>query len=296
MSNSVTFLVQGPIYDGTKNLCKRIKDFYPDSYLILVTWKGQKTENINFDKLIELDDPGCDKIYLNNEVINYENTSRQYLSTRSGILACNTSYILKIRSDFEITFKIDLNKLSSEVGDKILVSNINTIDPLSYLSYIGHIADWFYFAKTKKLKEVFFNVTIPKDYFVSEGSVNKNNFKFGKYTAEQIMLKGYLDLNGNFDNSKYYSFNKTTKIKYLRYLCLNFEIIKLHHLGFEFKKYSHFYRIKIGHIKAFIGFWLVTISPYVLNLYRKKIILRNINFFEKIILDTKYSLSRYIIK
>jgi hypothetical protein len=296
MNFDISFVVQGPIFESTKKLCSQIRLYYPDVFLIIVTWKGQNVDSLFYDKLVELDDPGADPILFNGEVINYENTRRQYLSTRAGFYACETQFVLKIRSDFELFRRVDLLSLSKKLGNRILVSNINTIDPLSNLAYIGHISDWIYFANTATLRSAFKKENVLDDYFVSHGSVNKNEFKFGSFTAEQIMLKNFFDDFNYFDGSKFSSSNKFTRLKYLFFLCKHFEICNLKELGFMFKKYQRFYQFDLRNWKAFVGFWLVTISPYVFKLYRKKLLSRDINYFEDNILFLKIYFSKFVVK
>jgi hypothetical protein len=296
INNKVCFLVQGPIYKETFSLCRDIKTFFPNHYLLIVTWKGQEIKDLIYDEIIFLDDPGSDLILFKDNVINSENTSRQFFSTKAGIDCANTDYIFKVRSDFKILKKINIENLISIGKDKIIVNNINTIDPFSSLSYVAHISDWYYFSSKKKLKEVFDFNSIPKDFFKTETNLNKNNFKFGSFTAEQIMLKQYFSEKLKFNYPYFFTESNFTKLKYIILLSENFEILSMNKMGLEFKKYEKFYNFSLKNFKPFIGFWLLTIDGFTFKIYKKIISKKKLNVLEFLFLKIKHNCSKIIVK
>ncbi len=103
----ISFVVQGPVQatEGraqnasiTKQCLDSIRHWFPESTIILSTWKNQNLEGLDFDQLLELDDPGQNTVY-NNDEAQKLNNNRQLFSTNQGLQAVKTPYAVKIRTD-----------------------------------------------------------------------------------------------------------------------------------------------------------------------------------------------------
>lgn len=101
--HEITFVVQGPvqIFDGrdqpenATELCiSSIRKYFPDSTILLSTWHEQDLSGLDFDELVENEDPGP---------LDYGpirgNINRQIVSTRNGLQNVKTKWAAKIRSD-----------------------------------------------------------------------------------------------------------------------------------------------------------------------------------------------------
>lgn len=92
-SKRISVVVQGPIHHQeslTKRVLESVRQHLPDAELILSTWKGSDVSGLEYDILIENDDPGA---------INGNNVNRQIVSTRSGLEKAAREYAIKMRTD-----------------------------------------------------------------------------------------------------------------------------------------------------------------------------------------------------
>lgn len=107
----ISFVVQGPVcrywgHEHMNNITKRcldsIRSFFPQSCIVLSTWKDQDLSDLAFDELLELNDPGINIVTINGEEKQL-NANRQLYSTHCGLAAVKTKYAVKLRSDQLIT-------------------------------------------------------------------------------------------------------------------------------------------------------------------------------------------------
>ena len=101
LDKKISFVMQGPIHkekNVTKNCCKSIRKFFPESKIILSTWKGSNSDDLDIDEKIESEDPGSNIFYYNNHKLE-NNVNRMLRSSLNGLLAVNSEYSVKLRSD-----------------------------------------------------------------------------------------------------------------------------------------------------------------------------------------------------
>lgn len=107
VNEDITFVVQGPVQasegrkqiEGITSQCVRsIRQHFPGSVILLSTWKGQPTSGLDYDRLLELDDPGSNIIYVNDSPVTLNN-NRQLVSSHQGLKQVTTKYAVKLRSD-----------------------------------------------------------------------------------------------------------------------------------------------------------------------------------------------------
>ncbi len=103
----ITFVVQGPVQGSdirsqipgiTQRCLESVRRYFPGATIVLSTWKNQKLDNLDYDVLLELDDPGQNTVF-NNDVEQRLNNNRQLYSTHQGLKAVKTRYAVKLRSD-----------------------------------------------------------------------------------------------------------------------------------------------------------------------------------------------------
>ena len=103
----ISFIIQGPVssFKGraqsegiTQKNIASIRQLFPKSTIILSTWKGQNTSQLNVDHTILLDDPGPNYVFIEGEK-HALNNNRQLLSSHQGLLAVTTKYAVKVRTD-----------------------------------------------------------------------------------------------------------------------------------------------------------------------------------------------------
>lgn len=70
---AITFVVQGPVQASasrqqiagiTEQCLNSIRRFFPKSTIILSTWKGQPLDGLDYDQVLELDDPGANTVFM----------------------------------------------------------------------------------------------------------------------------------------------------------------------------------------------------------------------------------------
>lgn len=154
--SNLTFVIQGQVNENVSKVIDGIKINFPNSKIVVSTWENSVTPKIEKVRFIFNKDPGSfvyDSKY--KKKLNYE---RQRISSLSGISACETEYVAKIRSDmiFYDNYAIKryyqfINKNNSKnsiFSDKIGVINFTTIRSFSSkLSSPYHFCDWMFIGK-----------------------------------------------------------------------------------------------------------------------------------------------------
>lgn len=153
-------MVQGPIAGTfTVECLKSIRRILPGAVIVLSTWKHSDVTGLDYDVLIENDDPGS--AMLDGKPANY---IRQITSSLNGLKACTTKYAVKMRSDMEIRgigfldYFVRFNTLPFDVSYKILEERVvilPTHNPRRNFKQPFHVSDWFFFGLTKDLIDIF---------------------------------------------------------------------------------------------------------------------------------------------
>jgi hypothetical protein len=159
----ISVVVQGPVIGKstdppnlrhTQRCLASVRTHLPGAEIVLSTWKNQDLAGLDYDVLVESDDPGAiaaGYIY-NPKMMN--NTNRLIASARAGLLAGNRKYALKFRSDnlFEnagfLKFNDQWPKRAEEwkiVKERVLTSTVFARDPNRQFPYPYHPSDFFFF-------------------------------------------------------------------------------------------------------------------------------------------------------
>lgn len=110
-NEDITFVVQGPVQassdrkqiTGITHQClSSIRKHFPGSTIILSTWKNSSTESLEYDVLVESEDPGTNIVYNDDTPVTLNN-NRQIVSTHNGLKKVKTQYAVKLRTDNLIT-------------------------------------------------------------------------------------------------------------------------------------------------------------------------------------------------
>lgn len=178
--DQISFVVQGPVQSGKGReqiesvtaLClKSIRHYFPQSKIILATWKDQILNDLDYDLLLELDDPGSNEISVNGERVTLNN-NRQLYSSHQGLKKVTTKYAVKLRSDnllkgreFVTTFE-KYSEVPRDDKFSFLQSRIVTSSTFFIQSHYGapvyfHKSDLFDFGLTEDLLTVWPDKMIP---------------------------------------------------------------------------------------------------------------------------------------
>lgn len=209
---SISFVVQGQITNLTKKTIDSIRLYFPNSTIILSTWKNNKIDDLDYDSVILSDDPGGVEAKVSGGTVN---TLRQIISTSEGLKKCNTEYVAKIRSDmifYGSNLPIYYEKYknfdrSSEIfSSRVLILENGTLNPRGLYEMPYHFGDWFYFGKTKDIKKIF-DINFSKEdelknaFYWKNRSFPKNNINkkyYMRFRTETILT--YFHIKKKFKN------------------------------------------------------------------------------------------------
>lgn len=183
-NKDISFVLQGPVSASKDRIQKEgvtekniasIRQLFPDSEIILSTWKGQDTAGLDIDTLILLDDPGQNSVFNNGEEKKLNN-NRQLYSSHQGLRTVNTRYAAKVRTDniingrgfvelFEQFFSAPRDPEYTYLDNRVVTSSTFFIS-----SHIGkpvyfHKSDLFDFGETQDLLKIWHDRIVPELYF-----------------------------------------------------------------------------------------------------------------------------------
>lgn len=196
--SDLTFVVQGGVGDSDSltRCIQSIKKYFPNSKIILSTWKGSDCKKYNVDKLVLSDDTNIvEYFYKNQNILN--NINRQIISSKNGLKKSKTKYSVKLRTD--MVFKS--NKLLKIIGGlktikcKYFDLKSEIITPVdlcinpdkSMLLY--HFNDWIIGGLTEDLKKIFdIPLMSKKDlvYFKDRNFNIKKIYTFKNWSEDNI--------------------------------------------------------------------------------------------------------------
>ncbi|MGC3989963.1 MAG: WavE lipopolysaccharide synthesis family protein [Chthoniobacteraceae bacterium] len=157
--SQISVVMQGPVVGGstvaedqrlTRRCLHSVRQHLPGAQLVLATWKGSDVQGLDYDVLVECADPGSIKTFSPKAT----NMNRQIFSTQQGLLAVDRPYVLKLRTDSELTSAAFLEAFdrfpavteSARIFQKRLVTwNLLTKFPLAGKSNLHHPSDMIFF-------------------------------------------------------------------------------------------------------------------------------------------------------
>lgn len=200
--SEISFVVQGPIVESTKHILEQVRKVFQDAEIILSTWKGSDTVGLDFDILVENDDPGTVRGWSIDFPGSYYNVDRQIVSSYNGIKRAKSKYVVKMRSDLVIlndSFLDYYGLLPVKFGysftkEKILITDVYTGSPTKNkkVPHCFHPGDWFFFGLKEDL-ESFFDLSLAgreiAQYFLERTEKNPD-FKdlLCRYHPEQYLM------------------------------------------------------------------------------------------------------------
>jgi len=158
-SKDISIIVQGAVDNNITKIClDNIRKLLPDSEIILSTWKNQNLKNLNYDILIENDDPGA---ILRNDFLKIpHNLNRQLISTQSGLKRASRKYAMKFRTDLILhscEFLKYFGKYTKSdkeytfLNQRVIICDIFTRNPNILRPYPFCLSAWVYFGLKEDL-------------------------------------------------------------------------------------------------------------------------------------------------
>ena len=143
----------------TVRAVESVRRVLPGAQIILSTWQGSDTSDLDIDKLVTSADPGP-YVLKNPGYPDYvNNVNRQITSTLAGLRAATRSFAIKLRSDCELLHDGLLNHWEEfphrsanlkVFSSRIVCGELFTRDP-RIISYLFHPADIFQFGRREDL-------------------------------------------------------------------------------------------------------------------------------------------------
>lgn len=168
LKQDISVVVQGPVIGGlhvvparqlTQRCLRSIRRHLPHAEIVLSTWRGSDVDGLDYDTLVESDDPGA--CLQNDSLYVWNNSNRQIVTTNAGLARASGAYVAKIRSDMLMTGSDWLryfgrfrarNERWRIVEDRILGCTVFARNPNCRSSpYPYHPSDWFFFGRKTDL-------------------------------------------------------------------------------------------------------------------------------------------------
>lgn len=169
-SKDISVVVQGAIdYKTIEKCLKSIRKYLPDAEIILSTWKNSDVNGLDYDILIENEDPGA---IIHDFVYGVDNnTNRQLVSTQEGLKVVKNKYILKLRTDFYLKGNNFLNYWdmfpTANINYKcfnhrVIVASVYSRETsnVNGAALPFHPSDFYFFGETEDIKKYFLNTSL----------------------------------------------------------------------------------------------------------------------------------------
>jgi len=206
-NEQISFVVQGPVQASverqqnvgiTQQCLQSIRHFFPDSPIILSTWKGQNLDGLTADTILELDDPGPNCIFEDGKLKKLNN-NRQLYSSHMGLKQVTTEYAVKIRTDNKlisrnfVTLYEKYADIPRQAGFDYLSSRVVTNSAFFVSSHSGKTvhfskSDLFDFGKTQDLL-VIWGDDMLSDLHFSKAKGHKSRYP----STEQFLCLHWLE-------------------------------------------------------------------------------------------------------
>lgn len=204
-TRDISIVVQGPIIRNvdyypngwTDEVLKRLRRHFPDSEIILSTWRGTDVEGLTFDILVENEDPGQ----------TYYNLNRQIISTRNGLEKATRRYAMKWRTDTVLKSNQFLEYFArfpirdrdySILRERILLPTAR--DPRFSRTPFAY-SDYYHFGLIEDLKAIWSIPPAPEEwtFWFSNRPKPKLAIDNSRYTPEQYIWITFLKSRMNIE-------------------------------------------------------------------------------------------------
>ena len=214
-SEDISVVVQGAVSKQfTQKVLKSIRKCLPNAEIILSTWEDSDLRNLDYDALIENEDPGAEILYRGSNV--QHNLNRQIVSSINGIKAATRKYVLKTRTDVLLEHNgfIDYFNHFPKRNESYRILH-NRVIICQYYSRIAsdlpfHPSDWAFFGLKEDVENIFDIPLAPEPETTSwfyehplRNRHNNKNYPFHffrhRYCAEQYIWSKFLQKYVDFE-------------------------------------------------------------------------------------------------
>jgi hypothetical protein len=290
----ISVVVQGPVFGlatdpekkrYTYRALKSIRKILPGAKIILSTWKGSDVTNLDYDILVESDDPGV--LDLGTSQPSPSNCFRQIVSSLNGLKKCDTKYAIKTRSDIVfknnhfIKYFFDYNKLPFDARYKLLkkrVVTLTTSNPRRRFKLPFQLSDWFFFGLTEDIVNIF---DIPLDRSRFRRDDHGTPIETDNFSTEQYIWTSFISKYQTVCLSHTYDLAHDNIAISERYFANNCILLTARRAGIDSLKYPGAMYAQ-GPIFGHAGLYTFTEYQQMLNKYTGAHLVVIPNLFEKI--------------
>ena len=203
----ISFIVQGPIYDSyTPKVCESIRMFAPEAEIVISTWHNSNLRDLDYDILVESDDPGnfvfvLPEIMDNGSDLYQMNVNRQIVSTIQGLKNATRKYACKLRSDLIITgtnfinYYLKYNLPIMEPYNSLLshrVVTLTSVNPKRYNPFAYYLCDWFFFGLRDDLINIW-DIPLVESKLLRGQKIHGHYQMVENFGNEQYIWMGFLN-------------------------------------------------------------------------------------------------------
>lgn len=246
---NISVVIQGVVNKKeTRSCIASVRKFLPGAEIILSTWKNQKVSGLDYDVLIESEDPGAFAYRKNGDL---NNLNRQLFSTSEGVKRVNRKFTLKLRTDLVLTSNSFLNffdKFNSYEQEyrlfekRVLASSLfsreSIIENGDNHKFPLAPSDWWFFGLTNDIRTLFDISLVDEPEF-------SMYFKDAKDFCWRLSPEQYIGNNLLKSNREWYDYQLTDTYTYKfesiefskHFLTNNFTFLGFNESGIYLNKY-----------------------------------------------------------
>ncbi|WP_205950334.1 WavE lipopolysaccharide synthesis family protein [Pantoea stewartii] len=236
-----------------------LKKNNPQCEILISTWEGEKISYLKsiVDKIIMSKDPGTLPGLKFDDKLN--NVNRLIVSSQAGVTAAKGKIIVKLRSDLKFFLNDIVNFYRSEIdkyssispdtfGNKVICSNLFTLDPVFVERMPYHIGDWIQIGEAEDIKRMWniplYQRTDALHYNFNKFAKNSNYLEKqfqSKFAVEQYLTIEFAKNFGKKIGIRYHNDYKNGNIKdFYSFLTSNYIIKDMRSLRLINDKYRYF--------------------------------------------------------
>ena len=257
-SGQISVVVQGPVMGRpheapdkrlTFACLASVRQRLPRAEIVLSTWKGSDISNLDFDVLVESEDPGA-LLFVGNTGLR-NNVNRQIISSKSGLGVATRPYALKLRSDMIVRStgfldffdRFRIRSHWSVLKSKVIASTIYSRIPGLVGQWPYHPGDWYFFGLKDDVRDIWEIPSAPEPettlWFVNRPRP-PNDFdpKFmNRYTPEQYVWLTFLRKHMTVRCDYQWDLDDETVVGTEKSLASNLVLVSPRQAGLSFEKY-----------------------------------------------------------
>lgn len=259
-TSEISVVVQGAIAGKSKDpveqqitrkVLRSIRKYLPKAEIILSTWKGSDIKGLDFDILVESDDPGATLLGEHKGIKTFNNINRQIVSSKAGLERAKRKYAVKTRTDILFVGRGFLRAWESYkrrnerfrfFEERVVVGTIYSPNPERWSKKPFHPSDWFAFGLTEDVRNLWGIPLAPepetsfwfKTHPVPAGNQDNDTMR---YRPEQYVWLSFLRKYVNVPCEHQWDYGEHNRELHELALANNLILLHPREIGIQFTKY-----------------------------------------------------------